>query len=182
LISSEEAIKHTEAWIKKVVIDCRFCPFAAAPVKQNTVRYVATNLVDTASLLKFILEECAYLDAHENTETTFVIFPEAFPFFYDYLEFLALAEKDARKLGYEGVYQLAGFHPSYLFAGSDENDAANYTNRSIYPMIHLLREASIDEALKNYAEPESIPDRNIAFAQEKGVVYMKMLRDSIANK
>ncbi|HEV7782749.1 MAG TPA: DUF1415 family protein, partial [Chitinophagaceae bacterium] len=80
--------------------------------------------------------------------------------------------------GYEGIYQLASFHPLYLFANSSPTDAANYTNRSVYPMLHLLREESIDKALAHYSDPENIPERNINFAHEKGLTYMKMLRDA----
>ena len=76
-------------------------------------------------------------------------------------------------------YQVASFHPLYLFEGSVENDPANYTNRSVYPMLHLLREESIDKALENYKDPESIPERNILFAREKGLAYMKTLRDAL---
>jgi hypothetical protein len=181
MISNEEAIHKTAQWIKQVVIDCRFCPFAALPVKKNTVRYAVERSGDTDVVLNTIIAECEYLEENSDVETTFVILPESYHDFYAYLKFLAQAEKALKKSGYEGTYQIAGFHPEYLFAGSDESDAANYTNRSIYPMVHLLRESSIDEALENYAEPESIPDTNIAFAQKKGVVYMKMLRDAIAN-
>jgi hypothetical protein len=84
-----------------------------------------------------------------------------------------------KRNGYEGVYQVASFHPLYLFVNSDENDPANYTNRSIYPMLHLLREESIDKALENYKEPESIPIRNVNFARDKGLTYMKLLRDAL---
>lgn len=179
MIGNDEAIHKTAQWIKQVVINCHFCPFAALPVKKNTVRYVVERSEETAEVLTTIIAECKHLDENDSVETTFIILPESYPDFYTYLDFLERAEKALKKSGYEGTYQIAGFHPEYLFAGSDENDAANYTNRSIYPMVHLLRESSIDEALKNYAEPESIPERNIKFAQEKGVVYMKMLRDGV---
>jgi uncharacterized protein len=81
-----------------------------------------------------------------------------------------------KKQGYEGVYQVASFHPNYLFAGSHENDAANYTNRSVYPMLHLLREEAVEKALEHYKDPETIPERNIQFAREKGLAYMKKLQ------
>ena len=83
-----------------------------------------------------------------------------------------------KQKGYNGIYQLASFHPLYRFADSVEDDAANYTNRSLYPMLHLLRESSIDNALEHYKDPEAIPGHNINFAREKGNTYMKMLRDS----
>ncbi|HEX6168327.1 MAG TPA: DUF1415 domain-containing protein, partial [Chitinophagaceae bacterium] len=119
------------------------------------------------------------LDNDATIETSFLIFPNAFQKFDDYLDLVALAENRLKRNGYEGVYQVASFHPLYLFANSNENDAANYTNRSIYPMLQLLREESIDKALENYKSPESIPVRNINFAREKGLAYMKMLRDFI---
>ena len=76
---------------------------------------------------------------------------------------------------YEGIYQLASFHPEYCFAGEDETDAANYTNRSPYPMLHLIREASLEKALQNYPDAELIPERNIALARSKGLAEMKHL-------
>jgi len=182
LITDAEVILQTETWIKKVVIDCHFCPFAAAPVKQQSVRYVVGNQLDLQHVLEMVLAECVFLDEHDATETTFIILPDSFPDFMKYLDVVADAEDAMAAAGYEGIYQLAGFHPLYLFAGSDEQDAANYTNRSIFPMLHLLREASIDKALENYATPEKIPENNIDFARKKGLVYMKMLRDSVMTK
>jgi uncharacterized protein len=118
------------------------------------------------------------LDGDDTIETLFLIFPNGFARFADYLLLVQQAERLLKKKGYTGVYQLASFHPLYLFAGSTEADAANYTNRSVYPMLHLLRESSIDAALAHYPNPSAIPPRNIDFAQEKGVVYMRMLRES----
>ena len=91
---------------------------------------------------------------------------------------VSAAEKLITEKGYDGIYQVASFHPHYIFAGTTEEDAANYTNRSIYPMIHLLRENSINKALELYDNPRDIPDNNIDFARNKGLIYMKMLRNS----
>jgi hypothetical protein len=107
------------------------------------------------------------------------LFSECISKFDDYLDLVSLAEDRLKRNDYEGIYQVASFHPLYLFTNSDENDPANYTNRSIYPMLHLLREESIDKVLENYKDPESIPTRNINFAREKGLAYMKMLRDAL---
>jgi hypothetical protein len=83
------------------------------------------------------------------------------------------------KQGYEGVYQVATFHPDYRFADSDESDASNYTNRSPYPMLHILREASVEKVLANYPDPEGIPERNIGLTRELGLTAMqKLLADS----
>jgi hypothetical protein len=121
---------------------------------------------------------CKQLDAIAAIETTLLIFPEALRSFTEYLNFVKRAEEYLNKKGYEGKYQLASFHPDYFFAGADENDAANYTNRSIYPMLHILREKGISKAIANFPEPENIPERNMAYARKKGLEYMKALRES----
>ncbi len=176
--SSQQIIDQTKKWINDVVVGCNFCPFAAHVIKQQTVHYQVEESVTMAACMDSFLIEAIRLDNEKNIETSFLIFPNAFEIFDDYLDFAGLAERLLNEHGYEGIYQLASFHPLYRFAGVAENDAANYTNRSVYPMLHLLREASIDKALENYPNPENIPNRNIDFAREKGLLYMKMLRDA----
>ena len=171
-------IAQTKKWVTDIVIGCNFCPFAAKEVNQNKVHYQVENSTNTKECLAAFLQECVKLDDNENIETTLLIFPNGFADFNSYLELLALAEKLLKKHNYEGIYQVASFHPLYRFANSPQDDAANYTNRSVYPMLHLLREASIEDALTRYSNPGQIPERNIQFAREKGTVYMKMLRDS----
>ena len=178
-MGSEQIIERTKKWIVDVVIGCNFCPFAANVVKQQTIFYKVEESNEMDACLDSFVHEMERLDNDEGIETCLLIFPNTFQKFDDYLDLLSLAEDRLKRNGYEGVYQVASFHPLYLFANSDENDPANYTNRSIYPMLHLLREASIDKALENYKDPESIPLRNINFAKEKGLAYMKMLRDSL---
>ena len=178
MVTREEIIEQTKKWIKDVVVGCNFCPFAAKAIKQQAIHYQVENSTELDECLQAFANEITRLDEEENIETVFLIFPGSFGQFEDYLELVAVAEAFLLKSGYEGIYQVASFHPLYLFAGSGENDAANYTNRSAYPMLHLLRESSIDNALENYKDPEKIPERNIAFARQKGLVYMKMLRDT----
>ncbi|MGL6269678.1 MAG: DUF1415 family protein, partial [Chitinophagaceae bacterium] len=95
-----------------------------------------------------------------------------------YLTMVEMAEALLEDQDYEGVYQVASFHPQYRFADAPDNDPANYTNRSVYPMLHLLREDSLEKAIETYPDTEGIPERNITFAREKGLSYMKLLRDS----
>lgn len=178
MITNEQVIAHTKKWITDVVIGCNFCPFAAPVVKKQTVFYTVETATNTSICLETFLQEVKRLDEDETIETSFLIFPNSFQTFESYLVLLASAEKLLKKKGYNGVYQLASFHPLYRFAHAPHDDAANYTNRSVYPMLHLLRESSIDKALKSFQHPENIPDRNIHFAREKGLVYMKMLRDA----
>jgi hypothetical protein len=178
MTSSEKIINQTKKWISDVVIGCNFCPFAAVVIKQQKIHYQVETSNDMNTYLSVFLQELKRLDEDPGIETSFLIFPDSFQSFEDYLNLLFLTEKVLKKEGYEGIYQLASFHPLYLFAGTTENDASNYTNRSVYPMLHLLREESIDRALKQYSQPENIPVRNVQFANEKGLVYMKMLRDA----
>ena len=178
-MGSEQIIDRTKKWIIDVVIGCNFCPFAANVVKQQTIFYKVEESNEMDACLDSFVHEMERLDNDTGIETSLLIFPNAFQQFDDYLDLLSLAEKLLKRKGYEGIYQLASFHPLYLFANSDENDPANYTNRSIYPMLHLLREESIDKALAYYKDPESIPARNINFAKKKGIAYMKMLRDAL---
>ena len=178
MLTSGLIIEQTKKWISDVVVGCNFCPFAANVVKQQKVHYrVETSPVLNTCLDSF-MQEVIRLDDDINIETSFLIFPDSFQQFDDYLNLVSLAEKLLKKDGYEGIYQVASFHPLYKFANSTDDDAANYTNRSVYPMLHLLREENIDRALKHYNNPENIPARNIDFAREKGLTYMKMLRDS----
>jgi uncharacterized protein len=178
-MTSEQIIDQTKKWIIDVVIGCNLCPFAANVVKQQTIFYQVETNTSLETCLESFIQEMERLDNDDTIETSFLIFPNAFEKFDDYLYLVSLAEKLLKQKGYEGVYQVASFHPLYLFANSDENDPANYTNRSIYPMLHLLREESIDKALEFYKNLESIPQRNINFTREKGLVYMKMLRDAL---
>jgi len=175
-LQESTVITQTVNWIKSVVIGCNFCPFAAKAMLRESIRYVVLPEVTLESSLEAFVEELRYLDRTDDIETTLVIFPNHFADFEDYLDLVELAETLAADQGYEGIYQVASFHPDYCFAGSDNDDPANYTNRSIYPMLHILREDSITNVLENFPDPEGIPQRNIDFAQRKGLAYMQVLR------
>lgn len=143
---------------------------------RKSIRYVVLPEVTLESSLEAFVEELRYLDRTDDIETTLVIFPNHFADFEQYLDLVELAEALAADQGYDGIYQVASFHPDYCFADSDNDDPANYTNRSIYPMLHILREDSITNVLENFPDPEGIPQRNIDFAQRKGLAYMQVLR------
>ncbi len=180
--TNKKVIDETRDWINKIVIGCNFCPFAAKVVKQKSIHFEVVDVLETDELMTSILNEMIRLDDDQEIETSFLIFPRSFSGLNEYLKLVIDVEKLITKKEYDGIYQLASFHPLYQFAGSLENDAANYTNRSLYPMLHLLREESIDKALANYESPDGIPERNINFAREKGLTYMKLLRDTCFNK
>lgn len=176
--TSQQVIDQTVAWIHKVVVGCNFCPFAARALLEDGVHYQVEASTHTTLCLDAVLKEIVRLEKDPHIETSFLIFANAFPQFEDYLEMASIAEHLLKKKGYEGVYQLASFHPLYRFASSVKNDAADYTNRSIYPMLQFLRETSIDKALLHYKNPENIPERNVDFARKKGLIFMKLLRES----
>jgi hypothetical protein len=178
MVNDQQIIGQTKNWIQKVVIGLNFCPFANREFKNNTIHYHIEHSTKRTDAREALLKECRRLDRDRSIATTLIIFPNAFQEFDTYLQFVSFAEKLLQQKGYEGVYQLATFHPLYQFANSTPDDPANYTNRSIYPMLHLLREDDIAKAVQFYGNAEEIPERNVKFAREKGEVYMKMLRDS----
>jgi len=169
-------IAQTNAWIKSVVIGCNFCPFAAKAMLRKSIRYVVLPVANVESTLEKLSDELQFLDQNDSIETTLIIFQNDFSNFSQYLDLVELAESLISRLGYDGVYQVASFHPDYLFEGSTEDDPANYTNRSVYPMLHILREESISIAVELYPDTEAIPQRNIEYAKHKGLKYMQLLR------
>ena len=178
MIESTIIITQTKKWLADVVIGCYFCPFAKKPFKGDSIHYEVTDSSDAESCLRDLLLECQRLDEHPEIETTLLIFPDGSPDFDDYLDLVAMAEDLLIAQDYDGVYQVAGFHPDYRFGDAPVDDPANYTNRSLYPMFHLIREESIDQALASDLDPDSIPEKNVAFARDKGLIYMKVLRDA----
>ncbi|HEY1039711.1 MAG TPA: DUF1415 domain-containing protein [Bacteroidia bacterium] len=175
-MEQETIIQHTQNWIKSVVVDLNFCPFAAKALLQKTIHYTVAENTDLQKSLEILAQELHVLDNDDEIETSFIIFPNSFSDFDEYLDLVEAAQQLIKLQDSEGIYQVATFHPGYCFEGSGENDPANYTNRSPYPMLHLLREESVEKALRAYKDPESIPVRNVNLAREKGLKYMQALR------
>ncbi|MEO6303473.1 MAG: DUF1415 domain-containing protein [Bacteroidia bacterium] len=174
-------IEQTQKWIRSVVIDLNFCPFAAKALLKKSIHYNVLINADLKNCLEALIKEMQYLDESEDIETTFIILPSSFSDFESYLDLVDNGQELLEQEGYEGIYQLASFHPDYCFEGAEKEDPANYTNRSVYPMLHLLREESITKALALYKNPELIPEHNIALARQKGLHYMQMLRSACLN-
>lgn len=175
-------IEQTQAWIKQIVVAHGFCPFAARELERESVAYHLLEGKDISFFLEKLLECCQELDTQPDIETSFLIFAEAFPNFEDYLDVLDLAEELLEIQHYAGVYQLASFHPNYTFEGEKEEDAANFTNRSPYPMWHLLREASVEKAITSHSDAEGIPEKNIRLARRKGKDYFQNILNKILNR
>jgi hypothetical protein len=173
--TSEQAIQATRKWINDVVIGLNFCPFAAREMKLGTVHFSVCGGDSLSDALLAFSQEVVRLNDNGGIETSLLLFPEGFVDFDDYLDLVADAETWLKKNKYKGVYQVASFHPQYMFSGSTARDAANYTNRSPYPMLHLLREDSLTKVLEKNPHTEQIPENNISLAHKKGLLQMKSL-------
>ncbi|HEY9201716.1 MAG TPA: DUF1415 domain-containing protein [Gammaproteobacteria bacterium] len=161
-------IAQTRCWLESVIIELNFCPFAKREFVKNSIRYTVSEQTDLAMALEVVADECQQLDQHPQTETTLLMFSRGFSAFDDFLQLIEMADQLIDQLGYRATYQLAHFHPDYCFAGSNNDDAANYTNRSPWPTLHLLREASLQRAIDAYPDTAQIPENNIRRARELG--------------
>ncbi|MFC3031447.1 DUF1415 domain-containing protein [Pseudoalteromonas fenneropenaei] len=172
---SNATVLSMQNWVSNVIVKYNFCPFARKEVEQNTIHYDVNNATTLEDAVLAMIEACIALDQYPERETTLLIFPAGFADFDEFLDLVDLANALLAAQGYEGKYQIANFHPNYVFADSDENDPANYTNRAPYPTLHLIREASMALALENYDDPDSIPDNNIRLARRKGMAFWQQL-------
>lgn len=161
-VNEVAVIAEVRAWLCNVVIDLNLCPFASHPLQKNQVRFAVTDATDDDAVFAFLEAEMQRLDAVPATdiETTLVIIPAHLQDFFDYNQCLQWAQRLLKRNGWVGVYQLASFHPEYCFWGADPDDAENLTNRAPYPIIHIIREASLERALSFVDDPESIPEKN----------------------
>lgn len=175
-------IAQTQHWIENVVIAQQFCPFVQSVFQQNKIAYHVIGASDIENGLLACIEACENLDQNPAIETSLLIYPELFSDFDEFLDFAAMADQLIKDEQYEGIYQLATFHPDYCFADSSPQDAANFTNRSPYPMLHLLREHSISIAADNYPDIDDIPERNIKTARNLGLETMQELLKNCLEK
>ena len=165
-------------WVETVVIDLNLCPFAGRELREERVRFEVTPANSEAELLACLQAELERLETHPEIETTLLIHPEALQDFADYNQFLDSADDLLQAMELTGTYQIASFHPDYQFADTAANDVENFTNRAPYPMLHLLREASVERAIGSHPDIEQIPQRNIRLMKELGVERLQqLLRD-----
>ena len=173
--TDNQAIAQTRAWIDAVIVALNFCPFARRELDRDSVRFRVIREDSLEQYLLALIDECLLLDRDPDIETSLLILPQDFAAFDAFLDLLEMANALLVEQGYRGVYQLASFHPDYCFADAPANDPANYTNRSPFPLLHLIRESSIERAVANYPQPALIPERNMALAREKGSLEMQAL-------
>lgn len=175
-------ILATKQWLEDVIIAFNFCPFAKKEFVNNTIHYHESVIDQVKPALHELIDQCRYLQAHQELETTLIIYRDGFRGFERYLDLVEYGNDLLVESGFEGIFQLASMHSEYCFDGEDYDDSSNYTNRSPYPIIHIIREASLDRVLSVYNEPEKIPENNIEFANIKGGNFFQHLLNNIHNK
>ena len=168
--SAEQVIAATRIWLERAVIGQQLCPFAAGPYLNDRVRYRVSAQRSSVGLLEELSHELQALQDADplQCETTLLIHPQVLTAFLDYNDFLDECDAAVAELGFEGELQVASFHPAYQFAGTAAADIENYTNRSPYPMLHLLREASVARAVASFPAIDEIGARNIETLRRLG--------------
>lgn len=164
----EQALALTKHWVERIVIGLNLCPFAARDWDQGRVRCTTCDASDEADVLLALASELQLLESDDSIETTLLVLTQAFGVFEDFNQFLDLAEALLASLDYEGVFQLATFHPDYRFADSVADDPANCSNQSPLPVLHLLREASLSKAIALHPDTAEIPERNVRYLRQLG--------------
>jgi len=168
--NASNIIHETQDWLIKAVIGLNLCPFAKAVHVKEQIKYVVSEATTVEQLLEDLAQELEFLAevSREKTDTTLLIHPEILNDFLDYNDFLELADQLLEDLDLDGELQIASFHPQYQFAGTEIDDVTNFTNRSPYPTLHLIREESIDEAVKVFPEAEAIFETNMQTMEKLG--------------
>jgi uncharacterized protein len=169
--SGDIVVRDTRNWLERAVIGLNLCPFAKAVHVKDQVHYAVSQAAQPRQLLEDLERELEALVALDPAirETTLLIAPGCLEDFLEFNDFLATADRLLRRRRLEGVIQLASFHPVYQFAGTDAADISNFTNRSPYPTIHLLREAGIERAVQAFPQPEAIYEANMQTLQKLGL-------------
>jgi uncharacterized protein len=166
-----DAVKAaTVQWLEKAVIGLNLCPFAKAVHIKQQIRYVVSDATTPEALLEQLMDELQHLadSEPEQVDTTLLIHPWVLTDFEDYNEFLDVADAALEDMQLDGELQVASFHPQYQFADTAPDDITNYTNRSPFPILHLLREASVDRAVEAFPEAEQIFEKNIETMEKLG--------------
>ena len=171
----DKIVRSVRQWVETVVVGLNLCPFAKRELVKNRVRFVVTNATSEGPLLVALEDELELLSNKASVETTLLIHPDVLQDFYTYNQFLNSADALLQQMKLEGVYQIASFHPDYQFGGTEQDDVENYTNRSPYPMLHLIREESLERAIASYPDVDNIPERNKKLMESLGEIKMKEL-------
>ncbi|MEO6598905.1 MAG: DUF1415 domain-containing protein [Polyangiaceae bacterium] len=169
--SEATVLEETRAWLSQIVIGLELCPFAKPVHVKGQIRYLVSLAETPEALLEHLLAELTFLSEAdpEAFDTTLLVHPRVLTDFLDYNDFLSVVEVALEELELDGVLQVASFHPDYRYAGNQVDDPANCVTRSPYPMLHLLREASVDRAVAVFPEASEIVNKNVATLRALGL-------------
>lgn len=164
------AIDDTRIWLERAVIGLNLCPFAKSVHVKGQIHYAVSQATTAEDFLQDLLRELKDLAETDPSvrDTTLLIAPQCLADFLDFNDFLALADQALDDLDLDGILQIANLHPDYQFAGTRADDITNYTNRSPYPTLHLLREDSIDRAVDAFPQAEAIFQKNMETMERLG--------------
>jgi len=183
VMTNNLTLSTVKAWVDSVVVELNLCPFAKRELARNRVRFVVTTARTETALLSALQKELELLAQNNLYETTLLIHPDVLQDFTDYNQFLQIADNLLQDQGLEGILQIASFHPDYQFADTEPDAAENYSNRSPFPMLHIINEESMELALAGYPNPEKIPERNIQCLKRLGKAKMEeLLRSSFESR
>ena len=179
-MTPKDTIALTRRWLERAVIGLNLCPFAKAVYVKGQVRFAVSDATTPDELVERVTAELAFLrDADpQQTDTTLLIHPQVLADFLEYNDFLDTADATIHAQGLAGVIQIASFHPNYQFAGTAPDDVGNHSNRSPFPMLHLLRENSVARAVGAFPEADAIVDRNLATLAKLGQDGWKRLLEN----
>lgn len=163
----EEFIIPVKKWLEQTVIGLNLCPFAKQPFSNAGIHFATSQAQSEEQLLLDLQKELLTLN-NNDIETTLLIHPNVLTNFYDYNDFLDVANDLLIDMELDGIFQIASFHPDYQFADTQSADVENFTNRSPYPLLHIIREKSLEQAITAYPDSNAIPERNIKLMKKMG--------------
>jgi len=164
----DSVLNATKHWVENTIIKHNFCPFAKPEVKNDRIRYHNLNTSDISKATQASLDECLFLLENPEHETSLMVFSQGFNDFNDFLDLIDVVNHLIDQSEMRETFQIAHFHPDYLFAGECPNSPSHFTNRSPYPTLHIIRQASIEHVMKGRSESDDIVARNIAKCEELG--------------
>ncbi|MES9963195.1 MAG: DUF1415 domain-containing protein [Candidatus Sedimenticola sp. 20ELBAFRAG] len=176
-MNEQQIVAATDKWIREVVVGLNLCPFAEPVVSGERVSYAVSDAETEQGLFKDLLQTLDDFQRQdvESAATGFLILSKGLKDYSLYNDFLELVDHLLEETGLKGVIQVAGFHPGYLFDGCGEDDPSNYTNRSPFPMFHLIREDDLESAVASHPDPASIPERNIKLLRDMGLEEVRSM-------
>jgi hypothetical protein len=174
-MDEQEIIQQVKNWLQSFVIDLNLCPFARRELAADNIRFVVSQAQSENDLTLALDAELTLLTARPEITTTLLVHPRVLSDFYDYNNYLNDADALLQAQQLEGVYQIASFHPHYQFAHTHPDDAENYSNRAPYPLLHILREDTVANAIDSYPEIDESPANNIARLNQIGSSVLKSM-------